>query len=136
MPVSLILYDSQYSESAFTLDMSCAYVLHLAINHLLSVPASCKFLKTLARRETDSTNSFNRGACRQLFPSRPNVNGTSTPMATIRALRSVSSAGRLMKALMPAYCSWTKYLFRAHGQRRDDRVNIPMNDAYTRSFET
>lgn len=31
-------------------------------------------------------------------------------MANIFALRSASSAGWFTKALMPEYCSWTKYL--------------------------
>ena len=59
---------------------------------------------------TYCAKSFNLEACRQLFPSLPELKGTKTPMANIFALRSDSSAGRLTNALIPAYCSWTKYL--------------------------
>ena len=59
---------------------------------------------------THCASSLSFGACLQLLPSLPELKGTSTPMANIIALRSASSAGQLTKALMPAYCSWMKYL--------------------------
>jgi hypothetical protein len=70
---------------------------------------------------THSANSFSLGACLQLFPSLPKLKGTRTPTANICALRSASSAGWLTNELIPAYCSWTKYLgndnLLAHGRQ-------------------
>lgn len=97
-----ILKESQYSESA--------RVSHISAACFLSSSLSVASWDELMPGNTNSVSSRSFGACLQLFPSLPELNGTRTPIANIFALRSASAAGWLRNALTPAYCSWTKYL--------------------------